>query len=168
LTKEAELLLVADPAAAEAKLREAMQEDPRAAEPQICLAQLLLDGTRFDECRERIDELEKRGFLEPEAERIKAALELHQQGASAGDVASCREELAKDPADIQTQLRLARALAAAEQFEEALEIGLHIVQSDRKGLGEEARQIMVDIFRLLPDDSELTGTYRRKLSTALY
>ena len=33
---------------------------------------------------------------------------------------------------------------------------------------EQARLVMIDIFRVLPDESELTTTYRRKLSMALY
>jgi thioredoxin-like negative regulator of GroEL len=49
-----------------------------------------------------------------------------------------------------------------------LELSLGLVQADRKRFGEQARKIMVDIFHLLPPDSELATTYRRKLSTALY
>jgi putative thioredoxin len=59
-------------------------------------------------------------------------------------------------------------LAAAGQFEEALDTALTLIQSDRKRWGEPARKFMVDVFNLLPPDSELLSTYRRRLSTSLY
>ena len=79
-----------------------------------------------------------------------------------------RAALAADPGNFTLQLALARSLAAAGEFEPALQQALSLVQDDRHKTGEEARALMVDIFRLLPEDSELTSTYRRKLSTALY
>jgi putative thioredoxin len=167
-TLEAQQLVSSDPAAAETKFREAIRAEPNLAAPQIGLAQLLLDQDRLDECAKTIEQLQKRGFLEPEAEKIRAALGLRQQADRAGDLGTCRAAAAQKPDDMHLQLKLAEALAAAQQYEEALQVGLKIVQSDRHGFGEEARKLMVDIFRLLPDDSELTSIYRRKLSAALY
>jgi putative thioredoxin len=66
------------------------------------------------------------------------------------------------------RLQLALALASAQQYEEAMEICLGLVLTDKKGVGEDARKLMVDMFNVLPDGSELASTYRRKLSTALY
>ena len=37
-----------------------------------------------------------------------------------------------------------------------------------KDLRESARKLMVNLFQLLPSDSELAAEYRRKLSAALY
>jgi thioredoxin-like negative regulator of GroEL len=48
-------------------------------------------------------------------------------------------------------------------------LALTIVQAHRGDPeGEKARRFMVDLFRLLPEDSELVSTFRRRLSTALY
>ena len=49
-----------------------------------------------------------------------------------------------------------------------LETSLELVREHKQQFGEPARKIMVDIFQLLPNDSELTSTYRRKLAAALY
>jgi thioredoxin-like negative regulator of GroEL len=59
-------------------------------------------------------------------------------------------------------------LAGAQAFEESLEVLLTLVPRDRKGVGEKARQLMVEIFQALPADSEVSTRYRRKLSMALY
>jgi putative thioredoxin len=72
------------------------------------------------------------------------------------------------PEDRQARWRLARALAGQRQFEAALDQALQLVQIDRHGLGEPARELMVQLFRVLGPDHELTSTYRRKLSSALY
>jgi putative thioredoxin len=175
LPSEAELLvararsiMATCPEEAEVHFRRAAELDPRLAAAPIGLAQLLMDRSREDECRQIIAELESRGFLEPEAERIKAALELKQIGAQSADVAECRTRLAKDPTNTQLQLDLVRALAATSNFTEALPLALSVVHNDRGDLREQARQMMVDIFRLLPADSPDVAEYRRKLSLALY
>jgi thioredoxin-like negative regulator of GroEL len=59
-------------------------------------------------------------------------------------------------------------LAGARRYEEALEEALRLVQLDRHGLGEAARELMVELFRVIGPESELTSTYRRRLSSALY
>lgn len=168
IAAEAERLASTDPEAAEQKFREAMQQDANLAAPRIGLARLLLEQGRLSDCAEIIEQLQKRGFLEPEAEKVKAALQLRQQGGQAGDLEACRKAAEARPDDLGLQLRLAEALAANQQYEPALQLGLKIVTADRHGQGEQARKMMVDVFRLLPDDSPLTSTYRRKLSAALY
>ena len=168
LVAEAVVLKAADPQAAETKFKEALGHDEHHAPAKIGLAWLLLERDRIEEAAELVADLERRGFLEPEAEKVKAAVDRRLQGRDAGGVQQCRQAAADRPDDLGLQLKLVEALAAEEQYEEALEIGLSLVQKDKQGTGQTARQIMVDIFRLLPDDSELTSTYRRKLSFALY
>jgi putative thioredoxin len=157
-----------DPAAATAKYREAMEADPNLANAKIGIAQILLNEGQMEECRELIAELERRGHLEPEAERIKAQLDVREKGQQVGSVAECRAAAEAAPEDMNVQLRLAEALAAAGQYKEALDTALNVVRTDRQQFGDSARQIMVDVFQLLPEDSELIGTYRRQLATALY
>jgi len=168
LVSEARKLAASDRTKAEQLLREAIAQGPNLPHAKIALAELLAASGRLDESRALVAELEQRGFLEPEAEKIKAELDLKLATARSGGVAACRAALEKDSDDVEAQLKLAEALAAEGQYEEALETALRVVSADRKGLGEAARKLMVDVFRLLPPDSELTTDYRRKLSTALY
>lgn len=173
LVSEAKGKLATSPAEAEELLHAALDLDAELVPAKIALAELLLGGEqttpeRTAEAARLIAELEERGFLEPEAEKVKAALELRQEGTASGSIESCRAALAADPKNFQLQLALARSLAAAGQYEPALQQALALVEEDRHKTGEEGRALMVDIFRLLPEDSELTSTYRRKLSSALY
>jgi putative thioredoxin len=157
----------ADPQAAEARYAEALALDPELAGAQTGLARLLLDQGRLEDARARIAALELRGFLEPEAEKIKAELMLRQQAGQVGSADSARTALAAHPDDLNLKFELAEALAAAAQYDDALALCLELVERDRKGVGEKARQTMVAIFQLLPQDSELVSEFQRQLSLAL-
>lgn len=155
-----------DPAAAEAKLRAILEASPDHAEAALALARLLLDQQREDECREIIEKLEARGFLEPEAEQLKAGLVLRAK--SDIDVESAQAAAASDPDDFPSQLKLAEALVGQQRYAEAFEICLSLVERDRANTGEQARALMVDVFKALPADSEIVNEYRRKLSMLLF
>ena len=72
-----------------------------------------------------------------------------------------------NPDDPHLKLQLAEALAAAGEYADALALCLELVERDRKGTGEKARQTMVAIFQLSPPDSELVTEYQRQLSLVL-
>jgi putative thioredoxin len=168
LVSEARQLEGTDPKQAEAKYREAAALEPREPTAKIGLARVLLAQGRADESKQVIEELAARGFLEPEAEKVQAELDLRLKAREAGGVDQIRAAVAANPNDRNLQLKLGEALAAAGVYEEALQTLLTLVQQDRKATGESARKIMVDVFQILPADSELTSVYRRKLSQALY
>src|SRR5882724_9340247 len=113
LLKEARKLEQEDSAAAEEKYREALELAPQEDRIRIELARLLLKQHRNADAREIISKLEARGFLEPEAENIKAELDLRAAAAEAGGVGECRAALAANPADPKLQMNLAEALGAA-------------------------------------------------------
>jgi putative thioredoxin len=168
LVAEGRSLEAADAAGGEARYREAARLDANLAAAKIALANLLVAQQRIDEARALLDELETRGYLEPEAEKVKAQLHVTSQSQSPAELQAMREAAEQNPADLKTRLALAVALAAASKYEEALQTALAIVETHDKQFVDSARQLMVDVFRLLPDDSELTTDYRRRLSTALY
>ena len=167
LAAEAAQLERSDPRAAEEKYSAALSLAPDLPAAQIGLARVALEQGRLEDAQARILGLERRGFLEPEAEKIKAELTLRLQAGGVGSVESARAALAAKPDDPSLEFQLARALAAAGHYDEALAICLELVERDRKGIGEKARQTMVAIFQLLPPDSELAIEYQRQLSLAL-
>jgi putative thioredoxin len=168
LVAEARTLEATDTSAAEAKYAEAALLDANLASARIALAGLMMKQGRADEARAIVDELETRGFLEPEAERLKAELHLASTGDAPHDLQALRAAASSEPHNLAARLELAEALARQRQFKEALEAALVIVQTHKNEFAEPARKLMVDIFRLLPDDSPLVTDYRRRLSTALY
>jgi putative thioredoxin len=154
------------PAEAESRYRQILADDPANADARLGLARTLVALERFDDAQPLIKQLEDHGLLDAEGQKIKAILEL--RGKPAFDLSSLSAAARAKPDDLQLQLQLAEALAGSQQYEPALELLLTIFQRDKRGVGPRARELMVQIFHALPDDSELSATYRRKLSMAMY
>ncbi|RMG35724.1 MAG: co-chaperone YbbN [Planctomycetota bacterium] len=161
-------LLESDPVAAEKEFRTALQLESDAADAKIGLAEALVAQRRTDEAAEIIAELESRGFLEPEAQRIKSTLELEQQSTEAGDVAEARRAAEANPDDLSLKMRLAEALVGANKYREALDVCLEVVERDKSGVGQQAKELMLKVFEKLGPENPMTTEYRRKLATILY
>jgi putative thioredoxin len=168
LAREAMALAETDPKAAEAKYREALILAPTEDSLKICLANVVLKQGRLEECGTILEALATRGFLEPEAERIKSELELRMAAAESGGVDEARKASEADPDNLMLRIRLADAYAASSQHRKALEICLEIVKQDFGEARNEAKSTMVKIFDVLGPSSDLTGEFRRQLATALY
>lgn len=167
LTTEAKGLEATDPEAAYARYQEALGLTPADPLIKVGLGRMALAMEKVDEARSIVEALEGRGFLEPEAETLKAEVTLRDLGGSGGGLGPLREARQANPDDKGVQLALAEGLAAAGEYEEALGLALDLVERDRRGTGEPARKLMIAVFQLLPPDSELGSDYRRRLSFAL-
>ncbi len=168
LAAEARALEAADPRAAEAKYREAIAEAPNDVPARVGLARALLAQDRLDEAEQAIAFLAENGLLDREGQTVRAEIAMRRASSEAGSLHECRRASAASPGDMGLRLKLAKALAAAGQHEEAMQAALAVVQGDRKNLGEPARELMVQLFHLLGDDNPLVHDYRRKLAMALY
>lgn len=168
LVAEARKLETSKPDEAAARYLQALQAEPNLASAKIALAHLYLTTGKIDEAKTLIEELERRGYLEPEAERLKAEMHMASASATGANLDELRARVQNDPKDLAAALAFAEALAAHSQHEESLATALRIVESGNRDFAESARKLMVDVFRLLGDDNPLTTEYRRRLSTALY
>jgi len=155
-------------AEAEVCYRKAAELEPDAAEFRIAHARVLIELNRDLEARELVEELEKRGYLEPEAEILKSQLEMRSQVEESGGVAEARRALEANPTDLNLKLLLAEATGADSHFEEACELLLDIVRQDRGGVGLQAKEVMVQMLTVMGAKSKLASEYRRKLATAFY
>ncbi len=167
LLKRGQELEPKDSSAAENAYREALELSPNDA-TKIHLARVLLAQNRDDESRQIITELEARQYLEPEAEAIKSQLDLRSVAEEAGGVEEARKAAEAAPDELLLQLRLADALAVAGEHAESLEICLALIERDKTGIGNEAKETMVKIFEIPSTPPELVSEYRRKLATAMY
>jgi putative thioredoxin len=169
LSAQGAQLETADPRAAEAKYNEALNLEPDQPAALLGLARIAFDDGRLDDALAPLFTLERRGFLEPEAEKLKAELTLRLQAQQTGGISleAARVAAAANPDDPGLKFQLAETLAAAGQYSDALALCLELVARDKKGVGEQARRTMVNIFQLLPPDSVLVTEYQRQLSFVL-
>lgn len=153
---------------AEASYRKAAELEPEEAVFRIAHARVLIELNRDQESREILDELNKRGFLEPDAQALVTQLEFRSQVEESGGVVEARKALDANPDDLTLQLKLAEAWGADSRFEEACKLLLEIVQKDRSGVGVQAKEVMVGLLTVMGAKSKLAAEYRRKLATAFY
>jgi putative thioredoxin len=168
LLRDASALEASDRAAAEAKYRKAIELDSKLYEAQIGLARVLAALDKAVDATQILAQLEERGFLEPAAQKLKAELQLRSSRVSASELDALRAQAASDPNNSAAKLKLAEALLAAGQYPEGLQLSLDVVARERGPARDKARLAMLDAFRVLGDEAELTREFRRKLASALY
>ena len=156
-------LLETDPAAAAGEYGAALALRPDFPAVRARLAAALLATGDRDGCAEQVAELEKRGFLEPAAAKVKARLEL----AGGGSIEEAKAAAAANPDDPAAAVALANALAAAGDYDSALEAGLDAVRRFPGDPRDAAKATLLRVFEVLGDDPRV-GEYRRKLASALY
>ncbi len=156
------------PELAEACYRKASELEPEIAQFRINHARVLLELNRDQECREIIDELNKRGYLEPEAQTLVTQLEMRSQVEESGGVVEAKKALEANPDDLTLKLKLAEAYGADSRFEEACELCLELVIKNRDGVGVRAKEVMVGLLQVMGSKSRLAADFRKRLATAFY
>lgn len=153
---------------AEASYRKAAELEPEISDFKIAQVRVLLELNRDQEAREILDELNLRGYLEPDAQALMVQLEKRSQVEESGGVAEARKAQEANPTDLALQLKLAEALGADSRFEDACTMLLEIVKKDRAGVGVQAKEAMVGLLTIMGPKSKLASDFRRKLATAFY
>ncbi|HIE98120.1 MAG: tetratricopeptide repeat protein [Fuerstiella sp.] len=153
---------------AEASFRSAVELDGDAPQFRIAHARVLLSLDREQECAEIIEQLETRGFLEPEAEALKDQLALRANVEESGGTATARQALESDPDNTELQIRLAEALCVDKRFDEACDMLLTVIANDRTEVRDKAKEAMVAVLSAMGPKSQHASDYRRRLATAFY
>lgn len=161
--------------AAEERLRNALEQDPRHGGAGLALARLLGERGAVLEALAVLERVVPGGRDEAEMDRLAAELRTRaaaggatSPAADAGEEAALRARLDVSPQDLAARLALGRLLAAARRYEPALEVLLVAVRQDAKYEDGAARKAMVDVFAVLGGDHPLTQDYRSKLAQALF
>ena len=99
---------------------------------------------------------------------ILAALDLAENAPTITDTSGLEAKLAANPADHQSRLDLALALAASGQKERAVEELLEIFRRDRNWQEEAARKQLVQFFEAWGPKEPATLDGRRRLSSLMF
>jgi len=168
LVQQAEACESTDPATAADLFRKALEVEDDLIAASIGLIRVQLALEQIDEAENNLAKLKERGYLEPEAERLQAELQLRRSRVSGGDLAALELAVKQSPGDQAARLRWAEALLAAGNYEPGLTECLTVVEAGPGPNRDRARQLMVEAFKVLGEGNPLTGTFRRNLSLALY
>ncbi len=172
LVAEAQALLAAqDPAAALARLDEALALDPEDEDALLTRAETLFALDRADDASTVIATLEPPARARPvRDERRLGALKARAQlvDDTGADLATLARRAAATPVDCAAKHAYALALAAAGDYERALAELLAVVQTDRTFGDDVGRRTMLTVFEAMPGDSDIARRYRRELSAAIH
>jgi putative thioredoxin len=150
-------------------LADARELDPASEDVQLDLAELRLDLAQIDAARALLEPLEHTARDAHRLAVLQARLKLVAAGGG-DDPALLAARIDADPADLDARLRLAQALALAQDYRPALEQLLEIVRRDRRWQDEAARKAMLDLFTLLGGNAQyddLVREFRIRLSRTL-
>jgi putative thioredoxin len=156
----------ADPARAEAAYRQALARDGKSDAARLGLARTLLAQNQTEEIADLLAEVTPEGEAGVEAQRVTAQVQL-RQGAS-GDAEAARRRLDAEPDSAEARLQLGEALAAAGQYEKALEVLMAAAERDHQLASTKVREAMVKVFYALGADHPLSNEYRSRLAGLLY
>ena len=132
------------------------------------LARCYLASGDLERARQTLDMTPPEHKDEAEISAAKAALELAQESAGAGEVGPLREALARDQGDHQARYDLALGLYKAGEAEGAVDELLELVRRDRGWKDEAARKQLLRVFDALGPAEPLTVSGRRRLSALLF
>lgn len=152
---------------AEALYREALVLEPTHEGAKIGLARVLCLREKYEEAQTIVDDLEKRGYLEPEVEALKAKILLHAAAEESGSVEEARRAVTANPKDYTAKVLLAESLASVGKNTEALDLCLEVIEDGIGPVRDKAKDAMILILSTIPD-IEFTTAYRRKLATVWY
>lgn len=165
LAKQAASLEESDPAQAIAIYRQVIEVDHRNTLAIAALADLLRRQGDVEEA-ERQARLVGEGTDGYNRARNVLARIGFQRNAENVEIVRARVE--SEPQNFEHRLRLGVALAAQEQWPEALEAMISAVEADKKFGAEQVKPRMVEIFNILGQQHELTNKFRSRLASALY
>lgn len=141
----------------------ALASDPEHAGAASGLLAILLDLGELDAA----EELAARFEGNAEVARV-AGLIRFVRGAAGQDPDALAARIEADENDVAAQYALGCVLAAAGQWEPALERFLDVVKLDRAYEQDAGRLAMLDIFALLSNDHPVTNEYRSRLTMLLF
>ncbi len=157
-----------DPAKAEKSYRDALAQDGANQQARVGLARALLAQNKLEEINDILEPVGSEGAEGAEADRIRAQVGLRQMAKDLGTEAEARRRLTANPNSTQARYELGVVLAAAGQYEKALEVLMDAAEQDFKLAPTKIRDAMVKIFYVLGVDHPLANEYRSRLARLLY
>ena len=150
------------------KLTEASTLDADNEWVRVDAAEILLAMGNPDDAQPLLDSLKDPDILkDARVLQLKAQVrlaEMREEGESEAELAAV---ISMNENDLESRLKLANVLIAANKPAEGMDQLLEIVRRDRKFKDDIGRKMLLDVFNLLGGQHELVAEYRRKLASIL-
>ena len=141
-----------------------------AANPQALagLVKVYINNKEYEKAKELLDGLTGEILENESIISARSALSLVNDNNSPSNLSSLIELTKNEPENLKAKFELSAALAADNQFEEAIENLLEIMKKNKEWNDGEAKEKLLKIFEVLGSNSELTKSSRRKMSSIIF
>jgi putative thioredoxin len=153
---------------AQALYRQAIEADAANAGALLRLGTLLIERGNAAEAREVLGRIEEDAAEYAVAQGLLGRIEFAEVCGAAGGREGCEARAAANAQDTEARYALGCCLAAAGEYEGAMEAFLQVLTADRNWRDGAAKDAMLHTFALAGPQSELTKSYRRKMAGVLY
>lgn len=143
----------------------ALSKDPNYPPAILGMARIRLSTGETDEAEYLANKVPPGGEHGAEADRIRAIIALKKLG---GDLAERQRQAEADPENPQRLFEWGQALAAAGDYPKALEVLYAAAERDREMARGPVKELMVQIFHVIGQRSDLAEEYRDKLRRVMY
>ncbi len=151
-----------------ALVERAMNLDPENPRVRIALARLRARLGELAEADAIIAALPADVQMSDEVKRFQADLVFHRVLLDAAPVEQLEQAVAAGEADSEQRYRLAAYRVNQEDYAEALELLLGLLQTDRKYGDDAGRKGMLAVFEILGGEGDLVAQYRSRMFNALH
>jgi putative thioredoxin len=141
---------------------------PSAGEEALRAAEAALAGGKIEDAEALLAKVPRDIALADRITAVEQGIAFAKAGADGPGEEELRQNLAVDPLDHGSRLKLASVLASRRRFREAMEELLEVVRLGRHTQADEARKEMLSLFTLAASEPALVNEFRRKLASALH
>jgi putative thioredoxin len=141
---------------------------PSAGEEAMSAAEAAFAAGRIDEAAELLGNVPRDIALADRITSLEQGIAFAKAGSGGPSETELREQIAIDPLDHDSHIKLASVLAGKRRFREAMEELLEVVRLGRRTQADEARTQLLSLFTLASSEPALVAEYRRKLASALH
>jgi len=145
-----------------------LQEEPTNAQALAGLASCYMQSGDLARAKQTLSLVPPDKRELPAVKSIEAALLLAEKSAGTGALDELRKKVAENPKDLQARLDLAVALGASDDRQDAMELLLDLIRTDRKWNDEAARKQLLQFFDAWGPKEPLVAEGRRRLSSILF
>lgn len=145
-----------------------LQEEPTNADALAGLASCYMKSGDLVRAKQTLSLVPPDKRELPNVKSIEAALFLSEKSAGTGELDELKTRVVRNPNDLQARLDLAVALGAGDDRQEALELLLDLIRTDRKWNDEAARKQLLQFFDAWGPKEPLVAEGRRRLSSILF
>ena len=145
-----------------------LEEDPNNLKSYIGLIKCHIAVDDLDQAEATLNGMPLEISRSPELEPVHAQIELAKQARDAGPINELALLVEKKPDDPSSRFKLAQALHAAGQVEEAVDQLLELFKRDRDWNDGAAKSQLFTIFEALEPNNIIVLNGRRKLSSLIF